>query len=549
MFQHPTLRDRPRWLLPGLSRANLVSELGAGVTLLALSIPLNIGYAQIAGLPAAAGLYALVVPSLLFALFASTRQVVVAPDAAAAALVASSLAGVGAAGAAGPDAYATMAAAQAVIGGVLFLLCGRLRLGFLADFLSRPILVGFVGGLALEVLLSQTAKMLGLSLAHDEFFARLWELVTHLPQAHGWSVGLSAASLAVLLLGRRAIGAVPWALVVMVGATVATLALDLADHGVAVLGTMPSGPPEFAVPDLPLAVWIALIPSAVALTAVTVAEGLLVGRSYADQNRCPHDPDRDLTAFGLANIGAGLSSSFTVGSSTSRTAAMDASGSRTQLPSVVLAFGSLLLLIAGAELLADIPSPAIGATVAVAVLGLLGLGELRELWRVSRDEFVIAMIAFFGVLVIGPIGGILVAFVLALINLTRRAAHPHMLVQPEAGVLVLRLAGPVFFANAAAFAAAAREAVERPVATGSAGAPSGPVHAVLFDLGGLTDVDVTAADEWRRLVDDLAAAGLELALSRVDPEVDARLRQLGVLDAAPRHRDNQAALAALRPHG
>ncbi|CAM3247825.1 SulP family inorganic anion transporter [Nocardioides dubius] len=535
----PTGRLR---LIPGLSRANLARELSAGVTLLALSVPLNIGYAQIAGLPATAGLYALIVPSLLFALVASTRQVVVAPDAAAAALVASSLAGVGAMGAVGPEAYPAMAAAQAVIGGGLFLLCGRLRLGFLADFLSRPILIGFVGGLALEVLLSQVAKMLGIKLAEEGFFERVVELAGGLGATHGWSALLSAVSLALLIGGRRLLPAVPWALVVVVGATAAGMALDAAEAGIAVLGAVPSGLPELAVPDLPLTVWIALVPSALALTAVTVAEGLLVGRSYADQNGQPHDPDRDLTAFGLANIGAGLSSSFSVGSSTSRTAAMDAAGSRTQLPSVVLALGSLLLLLFGADLLADIPSPAIGATVAVAVLGLVGVGELRELWRISRDEFAIAMIAMLGVLVIGPIGGILLAFVLALVNLTRRAALTHVLVQAEPGVLVLRPAGPVFFANATGFATAVRAAVAE---AGAATADRPATRAVLFDLGAVTDIDVTAAEGWRRVGAEVTGSGLELALSRVDDALEDRLRHLELFDAVPRYRDTPTALAAL----
>lgn len=540
-----------RRFLPGLTRANAVRELTAGVTLTAISVPLNIGYAQIAGLPASAGLYALVVPSLVFALAASSRQVVVAPDAAAAALVASSLAGLGVASA---GDYAAMAAAQALIGGVLFLVCSRLGLGFLAGFLSRPILTGFVGGLALEVGLSQVAKMLGISLPQGEFFERAAHLVGSLGDTHGWTFLVALVSLVVLLGGRRWAPAVPWALVVMVAATVATSVLDLTDRGVAVLGQMPSGLPEFALPSLPVAVWVALVPSAVALTAVTVAEGLMISRSHADRNGYPVDPDRDLAAFGCANIAAGLTSSFSVGSSTSRTAAMDDAGSRTQLPSLVLAVCSALLLLFGADLLSDIPGPAIGATVAVAISRLVGIGELAHLWRVARDEFVIAAVAFLGVLVVGPIGGLLLAFVLALVNLTRRAAAPHVDLladprtpTPEAfdpveqvdqtapGSLVLRPAGPLFFANADALAGRVRTLVDD--------APT-PVQFVVFDLGAVTDVDTTAAETLAGLVDDLRVAGVSVAVSRGEEELVARLDRLGVLRGAERFATNRAALTA-----
>lgn len=551
MSSDATRPPHDRRLLPGLTRANLLRELSAGVTLIAISVPLNIGYAQIAGLPATAGLYALVVPALVFALTASSRQVVVAPDAAAAALVASSLAGVGLADA---GSYSAMAAAQALIGGVVFLLCSRLRLGFLADFLSRPILVGFIGGLALEVSLSQVAKMLGIGLPEGEFLDQATHLLTSLGQTHGWTVAVSAIALALLLGGRRWAPSVPWALVVMVLATAATSVLDLTDRGVAVLGSMPSGLPELAFPDLSLEVWLGLVPSAVALTAVTVAEGLMVARSYADHNGYPTDPDRDLAAFGLANVAAGLTSSFTVGSSTSRTAAMDEAGSRTQLPAVVLAVGSVLLLLFGADLLADIPAPAIGATVAVAVSRLLGLAELRHLRRVSPDELVVALVAFVGVLAIGPIGGLVVAFALAVVNLTRRAAAPHVhlladprrpesaaldlgehVTQTAPGALVLRLAGPVFFANADALGAEVVRLVRE--------APD-PVRVVILDVGSVTDVDTTAAEALERLEKELRAEGATIAITREDDRLLRRLERLGVLEAAERFPTNRAALAS-----
>lgn len=526
----------------------------AGVTLLAIAVPLNIGYAQIAGLPPTAGLYALVLPSVVYALMTTSRQMVASPDAAAAALVASSLLGVTAAGS---KDYATMAAAQAILGGVVFLLMAYFKLGFLANFLSKPILIGFVGGLAAEIMLSQVAKMLGLDPEGTGFFTEAVDLIRELPHTSLWSALVSAGCLAVLLVGRR-LPKVPWALVVLVGGTLATVAFSLDTHGVAVLGEVPAGPPVFTVPVLSWSQWLALVPSALALTMVTVAEGLLVIRSYAEKNGYHTSPNRDLAAFGGANVAAGLSGSFTVGSSTSRTAAMDQSGSRTQLPALVLAAGTLLLLLFGTALLADIPSPAIGAVVAVAVARLVGIGELQHLWRVSTFEFAVGISCFLGVLVLGPIRGLLLAFVLSLINLARRAANPpvdilHGAQDPQVslqrsseagetapGVVVVRFAAPIFFANSGVLGSSVREMV--------ADAPN-PVQAFVFDLEAVTDIDVTGAEALENTLAWLRDQGIVVGYTRVRPELRGRLAHFALLQGALEFPTSRAALAMLREDG
>lgn len=528
-------------LLPGLTKQNLPRELLAGLTLVAVSVPLNIGYAQIAGLPATAGLYALVLPSLVFALAASTRQIVVAPDAAAAAMVAASLTGVGIAG--GTDDYLAAAAAQAILGGLLFLACAKLRLGFLGRFLSHPVLIGFIAGLALEVLLSQVAKMLGLRLESEEFYARVVETVQSLGEAHLASTLLAAACLLVLLLGRRLVPAVPWALVVMIGATALSALTNLESRGVAVLGDLPSGLPSFAFPSLPLSTWLALLPAAFALTAVTLAEGLAVSRSYARQHGYEVNLNRDLAAFGFANLASGTTGGFTVGSSTSRTAAMDAAGSRTQLPLIVLALVSVVLISFGGDVLELIPSPAIGATVAVAVAGLVGLKELTDLFRRSRDEWIVALVCIVGVLVLGPISGLLLAFFLALVNFVRRSStspgavlHDPRTESPdgvvEEGTVVLRIGGPVYFANVDPFEEQLR-------ALGD----TSSVRRLLLDLSATQDLDVTAAGRWDEAVRTLLANGIRVDLTRVSDTLEARLEQLGVLQDLTRYPTNRAALA------
>ncbi|WP_270365089.1 SulP family inorganic anion transporter [Microbacterium algeriense] len=540
--------------LAGLTTRNLATELTAGVTLLAIAIPLNIGYAQIAGLPATAGLYALIVPTVVYALVVSSRQLVASPDAAAAALVASSVGGLAVAGSAD---YATLALAQAVICGVLFILLAVFKLGFLANFLSKPILVGFVGGLALDIMVSQIAKMLGVSIdSGKEFTGKVADLVSGLGTLNGWSVLISVCSVAVLLAGRAFLRAVPWALVVLVVSTIAVVVSGLDQQGVDVLGEVPAGAPAFTWPMIDWTMWLALVPSAIALTLVTTAEGLLVSRSYAEKHGYPFRANRDLLAFGVANVAAGAQGSFSVGSSTSRTAAMDQAGSRTQLPALVLAVGTLLLLLFGTALLEDIPSPAIGAIVGVAIIPLLGIRDFADLWRKDRFEFLIGATCFLVTLFIGSIPGILVAFVLALINLAKRASNPAIDVLESSGdpgeslledapagtvtapgVIVIRLAAPLFFANGAVFTGAVKDAVR------SAG--DGAVRHLVVDMEAVTDVDITGAESFASLKEWLADHSISLAFSRVRPNTLHRLTALGLLDAEQVYPTNRAALADL----
>ena len=543
-------------LFPGLTRRNVGTEVLSGITLLAIALPLNIGYAQIAGLPPTAGLYALVLPSVAFALLASSRHLVAAPDAAAAALVGSALGGVAVAGTA---QYAAMAAAQAIVGGLLFIGCAVFRLGFLADFLSKPILIGFVGGLACDILLSQIAKMMGIKVdSGAEFFERLVQLISRLGAVHWWSLGLSAAVIGVLVPARRRMPTVPWALLVLVAATVASTVLHLPAHGVSVLGSIPAGPPVLAFPRLDWHRWVEVILPALAITTVTVGEGLLLARSYSDKYGYTTSPNRDLLAVGAANIASGLSSGFTIGSSTSRAAAMDQSGSRTQLPLLVMAAGALLLLVFGAGLLADIPSPAIGAIVGVSVAKLIGIGELRHLWRLSRFEFAVAATCFAGVLLIGPLAGIVLAFVLSLINLLRKAARPAVDVlqgsddphvsltvsddgdgETVPGVIALRFAAPIFFGNAQTLSTAIRRSVHE--------APN-PVSAFILDMEGVSDVDVTGAEALAKELQWLQGRGITFGYSRVRPQLRANLEKMNLLQGHNVFETNRAAVAALRPY-
>ncbi|WP_420364612.1 solute carrier family 23 protein [Curtobacterium sp. L3-7] len=540
--------------LAGLGRGNLRTELLAGVTLAAIAIPLNIGYAQIAGLPPTAGLYALIVPAALYALLASTRQLVASPDAAAAALVGSSLTGLVAADS---GAYVQLALAQALIGGVLFAVCGVLKLGFLANFLSAPILVGFVGGLALDILVSQIAKMLGVHIdSGGEFVEKVGQLVSGLGTTNGWSVVIAVGAIVVLVLGRR-LRAVPWALVVLVASTLVLIVFHLDKAGVDVLGSVPAGPPVFTWPQISWHQWLQVVPSAFALTLVTIAEGLLVARRYAERHGYTEDPNRDLLAFSAANLGAGITGGFAVGSSASRTAAMDQAGSRTQLPALVAAVLTLLVVCFGTGLLEDIPSPAIGAIVAVAVVPLLGFRDFARLWRLRRFEFAVAAVCFLGALFLGPVIGVVIAFVLSLVDVVRRAAAPPVdVIAPSGepmsafravrddsvttapGVVVLRFAGPLFFGNAQRFGDGVRAAVTA--------AADHDVRTLVLDCEAITGVDTTAADVAAEALDWCREQDVEVAFSRVRTALRAELDHFGLVGDAQVFPSNAAAVDAVR---
>lgn len=540
--------------LVGLSRTNLVRELLAGVSLLAIAIPLNIGYAQIAGLPATAGLYALVLPTIIYALTVSSRQLVVSVDAVASALVASSLAGLAIAGSAD---YATLALAQAIIVGIMFLLLAMFRLGFLANFRSKPILLGFVVVLVLNIMVSQVAKVLGVHVdSVAEFTEKLGQLIMGLNTISVFSLLIVVGSVLVLLGGRRLHAVVPWALVVLVAATAFVLLTNDQQAGVAVLREVPAGPPRLSWPVIEWSMWLVLIPSALALTMVSTAEGLLLSRPYAEKRGYKTSPNRDFLAFGLGNIAAGASASFTVGSSTSRTAAVDQAGSRTQLPSLVMALGTLLLLLFGTGILADIPSPAIGAVVSVAIIPLLGIREFEELWRKYRCEFTVGVFCFLVTLFVGSIMGIIVAFVLTLVNMAKRASNPAVDVLQASGdlgesllddvpagsvsapgVIVIRLAAPLFFANSDMFVQAERGAIES----------AGPdlVDHLVIDMEAMTDIDVTGAESFAGLQTWLSEHQVAPSFSRVRPEAKHRLRRLELLDEHTVFPTNRAAIAAL----
>lgn len=522
--------------LRGASRASLPREILAGITLAALMIPLNIGYAQVAGLPPVAGLYAAILPMILWALFSSSRNLVASPDAPIAALVGSLLV---AFAIPGDPYYEQLAFALALLSALFFFLFWFFKLGFLANFLSRAVLIGFITGLGIEVLTSQIEKIMGISVEAEGYFQEVLEMVRSIPEANIYSVLIGVGAILIIWLLRRYAPKLPGALIALLVATAVVAIFGLADQGVSVLGPVPAGLPSIAFPRISFWDWARLVPGAVAVTAITVAEGLLIGRQYAQKYKDPLDADQELFAFGAANTAAGLTGALLVGSSASRTAAMDDAGMRSQVPSLVAAGVVAVILLFFTDALAMLPNPALGGIVAFSVVKLIEVGELRELFHLRRSEFWIASTCALSVLVLGPLSGVVIAFLLSTIDVVRRAAKPRASVLTELpgaggyyvssgseqavtvpGLILFRFGGPLYFANANRFL----DQVEKMLA-----ASEMPVEWLVVDAEAISDIDTTGREALAQVIEMCRERQVVFALARAHQPVPDLLEHYGLM--------------------
>lgn len=524
--------------LRGASSAALSREILAGVTLAALMIPLNIGYAQVAGLPASVGLYAAIVPCFVFPLIATSRHLVASPDAPVAALIGTLLATEIALG--GGD-IVQLAMAQAIIAALMFFVIWFFRLGFLANFLSRAVLVGFITGLGIEVLISQIEKIMGIHVEAEDFFREIWEIISKIPIANWYSVALGIGTIIVVRLLKRYAPKLPGALIALILFTAVVAFFDLAAKGVSVLGAenVPSGLPHLEFPRIGIMDWVGLIPGAFALVAVTMAEGLLVARNYAQKYGEKIDPDQEMFAFGAANVATGLTGGFFVGSSASRTAAMDSQGTRTQIPTLVAGAVVALSVLFLGWFLALLPNPVLGGIVANAVLALIEVGELKELYRQRKDEFWIAIVALVSVLLLGALQAVIIAFVLTTIAVVARAAYPKTTVLAPSSdgalyvasrgdalsakdqeIVFYRFGGSLYFANANVFG-------DQMAALASGQTPP---KWVVLDAEAIEDIDTTGAEALRVLIESYKKKGVTFAMSRASEPIPDLLRTYELMD-------------------
>ena len=512
----------------------LPRDLLTAVTILAVIVPQGLAYGELAGLPAVTGLYAALLPLLLYPVFASSRQLMVGPESGLAILTASALAPLAAAQ---TSKYAALAAMLAVLVGLFMILGGVFRLGLLADFLSRPVLIGFMNGIAVILIASQLPRFFGISVHAESTLWKLWGVIRNLDETNWRTLVLGLALLGVLALTSRLGPKVPGALVALLLAGAAVVVLDLEQKGVAVIGTVPKGLPSLTYPHVGLADFGDLLPLAAGLALVGFSEAILTARAFAEKHGETVDANHELIAMGIGNVGVGFTQGFPTSASQSRTAVADSSGMRTQLAQMLAAVAVGVFLVFFTGILKNVPQVALASIVIFAALGLIEQRQLRALYRLDRMEFGLAIATFVGVVVFGIMTGILVAVGLSLAVFLGGVARPHDAVlgpvdgvdgfhevgegrsaEAAPGVIVYRFDGPLFFANADYFLSRALPLVEA----------DRPLRCFVLDLEAVTTIDVTAARAVEKLRAAVVARGAAFRIARTKAPLRRQLRAEGL---------------------
>jgi SulP family sulfate permease len=535
-------------MLPGVAvlrrydRVWLRGDVLGGITVSAYLVPQVLAYAEVAGLPAVTGLWAVGPGLLVYALLGSSRQLSVGPESTTALMTAAGI-GALATAAGGMALRQETAALLAVVVGLMCLVGFFLRLGFLSDLLSKPVLVGYMAGIAALMVVSQIGKVFGITVGGESFVQEVRYVLTHLGDTHLPTLVLSLGVLAVLLAFQRFAPTWPGPLIAMLGATVIVSFFDLVDRaGVHVVGPVPVGLPALTVPDIGSVDLWALLPAALGIAVVGYSDNVLTGRAFGARHRESIDSDQEFLALGTANVATGLFQGFPISSSGSRTVIADTMGSRTQLHSLV----SLVLVVATllwlGPVIAAFPTAALGAVVVFAAIRLVDVAELRRIAAFRRSELVLALATTAAVLLFGVLPGIGAAIALSVLDLLRRIVHPHDGVlgyvpdvagmhdiddHPDAqqvpGLVVYRYDSPLFFANSDDFTKRALGVVDQ-VSTRER------VEWFLLNAEANTEVDLTAVDALELLRGTLDGRGIVFAMARVKQDLRESLEAGGFVE-------------------
>jgi sulfate permease, SulP family len=532
-----------RRLLPGVDsltryeRAWLRGDVLAGITVAAYLVPQVMAYAEVAGLPAVVGLWAVLVAMPVYAVFGSSRQLSVGPESTTALLAATVVAPMAAGD---PARYAALAAALAVVVGLLCLLAWLLRLGFVADLLSKPVLVGYLAGVGVLMITGQLGKTTGVPVQGDTVVAQLRSFVRGLDEMHGPTVLLSTAVLVLLFAGAHRFPRAPVPLVVMVLAALVTAVFDLQQEGVRVVGDVASGLPRPGVPNVSGADLAALLLPAVGVMVVGYTDNVLTARAFAVRNGYRIDANQELLALGTANVATGFTQTFPVSSSGSRTVIGEALGSRSQLYSLVAAVLVAVTLLVGGPVLASFPVAALGAVVIWAATRLIDVPEFRRIAGFRRSELILAIATTAAVLAVDILYGVLIAVALSILDLLRRVARPHDGIlgyapgvagmhdiddYPDArtvpGLVVYRYDAPLCFANAEDFTRRALASIEL---------TDGGTEWFILNAEANVELDVTSADALEELRRELGERGIVFGMARVKQDLRSELVAAGLVD-------------------
>jgi SulP family sulfate permease len=538
--------------LRGYNWPRLRTDAVAGLTVAALALPASMAYAGIAGLPVTAGLYSLLLPIAVYALLGSAPWLVVGPESTIALLVAAGLAPLAVAGTA---EYTTLAAALTLLVGAVYLAARLLRLGWIADYFSQAVLVGYVSGVAILIVLGQFGKLVGLSSNYDNAIIAVGDIVTHLDQANAATVLLAILSLLLLIGLRHFVPRFPAALLVVMLGIAVSWSMDLASHGVATAGHVPSGLPELAFPRVGLDEWLQLTGVAGGIFLVGFSDSILTARSLAAKQGGRIDADQELLAFSAANAAAGLTQGMPVGTTGSRTAVNLSMGATSQVSGLVATGFILVVLLLLTEPIQYLPTATLAAIIVTGAVRLIDPEQWRSLARGRRAEVAIAVITVLTVINLGVLIALVAAVVLSLLDVIRRIARPHDAVlgwspteqryadvNSDAdigvtpGVVVYRFSDRLFFANVHFFKRRVWAAVDA--------APKPARHLVL-DTAGVPDMDTSAAAGLRELHDGLQARNVGLLIARAPEPLEAAMDRLGLLELIGRDHFHGTVTAAV----
>jgi high affinity sulfate transporter 1 len=508
--------------LPHYDRSWFTSDLFAGLTVWALVVPQAIAYAQIAGLPPQAGVFASFAAPLGYALFGTSRQLVCSPTSATAAISAALVAPVVIDH---PEDFAAMSAALAILCGICFFVLGKLKLGFVSQFIAAAVQTGFLFGLGLTIIVGQLFKVFGIPGQDGPFYKQAWHLLQNLDESNGWTLAIGVAAFAVVFGLGRIMPKLPAALIVVALAIVLVSVFDFADKGVDVVGSIDRALPTPAIPIVDLGALLSLVPGTLAIVVVGYSESISVAKGFADEHHYAIRPDQELTALGISSALGGLFQGFITAGGASQSAANNRAGAKTQVSSIVLALLAALTSILLMPLFKNLPQAVLAAIVINAVLGFVNVPAMRRLRSLRRDSFLLGLAALIGVLVLGILPGLLLTVAMSLVLLLSRISRPSLTsvapvpdtdavvsidTHPEAevrpGLLILRPDLPVLFANASWLrdhvVAAAEVATPKP-------------QVVALDLEGSHDLDVSGLDAIEAIQRDLSDRTMQLWLSNV----------------------------------
>jgi sulfate permease, SulP family len=527
-----------RWRFPlfqgilPFDRSRLWPDVLAGISLAAMNIPQAMGYTKIAGMPAVTGLYTLLLPLVAFAVFGGSRYLVVSADSATAAILA---VGIAPLAAAGSVKYATLASLVALLAAGYLLLARLLRLGFLADFLSRTIMIGFLTGVGFQVAIAMLGEMLGIPVPSHRSLEQLGLVMGRLPEVHWPTPAVSVGVVAAILLLHRLAPRLPGALLVVAGAIALGSSLDPGGHGIEFIGPVAAGLPHLGIPAFSWEEVRVLLPTAGACFVMIIAQSSVTARAYAARHHQPHDENRDLVGLCAADAAAAVSGTFVVNGSPTQTAMVETCGGGSQIVHLTTAAMVLLVLLFLTGPLAHLPVAVLASIVFVIGIKLVDLRGLKEIARKKPREFGLAMTTAATVVLVGVEFGILLALVLSLLQFVRRSYHPHTAVilrddrdhwrmvpavpgqMIEPGLVIYWFGAELFFANAGHFTNEVRR-----LATG---APA-PVNWLAVDASAITAIDFSAGKELKELQQDLAKQHVVLALARVSDNFQRDLNRL-----------------------